>query len=439
MTLQIALTLMAIVLLIGLSAFFNGSETALTAASRARMHALEQEGNKRAALVNRLLSNPEKMIGAVLLGNTLVDVLAAALASGLAVVLIGEVGVAYATAIITLLIVIFAAVLPKTYALAYSDRVALFVAPVMRWVIVVLTPATHAIEYIVRQLLKLTPSTKDDEANILAAHEEIRGTINLQAKGGAVHRGDANMLGGVLDLRDLQIADIMVHRTKMETINADEPVEAIIDEVLKSQYTRVPLWKDEPENIVAILHSKDLLTALGRAGWNVGKIDIMELAQTPWFVPDTTTLKDQLAQFLKRKAQLALVVDEYGEVRGLITLEDILEEIVGQIADEHDTHEVHIRPQSDGTVNVDGIVAIRDLNRHMEWSLPDEEATTIAGLVIHEAQTIPEPGQVFTFYGYRFEILRKTRNKITAVRVKRLGDSPGASNDPATVGVAGHA
>jgi magnesium and cobalt exporter, CNNM family len=417
MPIAIAAIIVAIVVLIALSAFFNLGETALTAASRARMHALEQDGNARAAVVNRVLRSPEKMIGTILIGNTLVDVLASALASGLAIVLVGEVGVVYATIIITFLIVVFAAVLPKTYALAYSDRVALLVAPLMRVVIVVLNPITVAIEFIVRQLLKLTPGKADDEANILAAHEEIRGTIELQKKEGAVARLDADMLGGVLDLRDLQVSDIMVHRTKMETIDADESPQKIVDDLLRTQYTRVPIWKDEPENIVGVLHTKDLFSALGRSGWDVSKLDIMSFAVEPWFVPDTTPLKGQLNQFLKRKAQMALVVDEYGEVQGLITLEDILEEIVGQIADEHDTHEAAIRPQPDGTVNVDGTVAIRDLNRQMNWNLPDEEATTIAGLVIHEAQTIPEPGQVFTFYGYRFEILRKTRNKIAALRI----------------------
>jgi Mg2+/Co2+ transporter CorB len=417
MPIAVIAIIVAIVVLIALSAFFNLGETALTAASRARMHALEQDGNARAAVVNRVLRSPEKMIGTILIGNTLVDVLASALASGLAVVLVGEVGVVYATIVITFLIVVFAAVLPKTYALAYSDRVALLVAPLMRAVIVVLNPITVAIEFIVRQLLKLTPGKADDEANILAAHEELRGTIELQTKEGAVARHDADMLGGVLDLRDLQVSDIMVHRTKMETIDADEPPQKVVDDLLRTQYTRVPVWKDEPENIVGVLHTKDLFSALGRSGWDVGKLDIMSFAVEPWFVPDTTPLKAQLNQFLKRKAQMALVVDEYGEVQGLITLEDILEEIVGQIADEHDTHEAAIRPQPDGTVNVDGTVAIRDLNRQMNWNLPDEEATTIAGLVIHEAQTIPEPGQVFTFYGYRFEILRKTRNKIAALRI----------------------
>ena len=431
MTFAIGFSIVAIILLIALSAFFNISETSLTAASRARMHALEDDGNLKAKLVNRLLASPEKMIGTVLLGNTLVDVLAAAMASNLAVTLYGEVGVAYATAAVTLLIVVFAAVLPKTYALAYADRVALVVAPVMRGVIYILTPFTKTIEFVVRQLLKMTPTDADDSANILAAHEEIRGTIDLQAKEGTVAKGDANMLGGVLDLRDLQVADIMVHRTKMETIDADDPPAAILDQLLKSQYTRAPVWKDEPENIIGVLHTKDLLLALGRLGWDPSKLEVMSFATEPWFVPDTTSLKDQLNQFLKKKAQMALVVDEYGEVQGLITLEDILEEIVGQIADEHDTLETHIRPQPDGTVNVDGTIAIRDLNRQMDWELPDDEATTVAGLVIHEAQTIPEPGQVFTFHGYRFEILRKSRNKITALRIKpvpaaKTDDSPSA-------------
>jgi Mg2+/Co2+ transporter CorB len=384
------------------------------------MHALQEDGNASATLVNTVLSRPEKMIGTVLLGNTLVDVLAAAMASNLAVALYGQVGVAYATGAITILIVIFAAVLPKTYALAYADRVALVLAPPMRGLIYILTPFTKAIEFVVRNILKLTPGEADDASNILAAHEEIRGTIDLQAREGTVAKGDAEMLGGILDLGDLQVADIMVHRTKMETVNADDPPPRILDQLMKSQYTRVPIWREEPENIVGVLHTKDLLLALSRTGWVPDNLDIMKSASEPWFVPDTTSVKDQLNQFLKKKSQMALVIDEYGEVQGLITLEDILEEIVGQITDEHDNPDSHIRLQSDGTVNVDGTVAIRDLNRHLDWDLPDDEATTIAGLVIHEAQTIPEPGQVFTFHGYRFEILRKSRNKITAIRVKPL-------------------
>lgn len=418
MTISIAVSLFAIFVLILASAIINGSETALTAASRARLHALDEAGNARAKLVNKLLAAPEKLIGASLIGNTLVTVLAAAMASNLAVEFYGRAGLAYATAIMTFLIVVFAAVLSKSIALAYPDRLALIAAPVMSRLIWVMGPLTRTSEFVVRQVLRLTPGKADHRANILAAHQEIRGAIDLQTKEGAVAKVDANMLGGVLDLRDLQVADIMVHRTKMEMICAEDPPAKVLDELLKSQYTRAPVWREETENIVGVLHTKDLLAALSRTGWNPSKLDVMSFATEPWFIPDTTTLKDQLNQFLKKKAQMALVVDEYGEVQGLITLEDILEEIVGQIADEHDTNETFVRLQPDGTVNVDGTVAIRDLNRQMDWSLPDDEATTIAGLVIHEAQTIPEPGQQFTFHGYRFEILRKSRNKITALRIK---------------------
>jgi Mg2+/Co2+ transporter CorB len=415
---EILLTLAAVILLLGLSAFFSGSETALTAASRARLHALELEGNERAQRVNKLLAEPERIIGTILLGNNLVNILASALTTSLLIGLFGDVGVAYATIGMTVLVVIFSEVLPKTYAIAFPDRIALAIAPIMQVLIVVLRPALFLIEMIVSAVLKITPTKKDDAANVLAAHDEIRGTIELQTKEGAVARHDAHMLGGVLDLGDLTVEDIMIHRTKMDTVNADDPPERIVQEVLKTQYTRIPLWREEPENIIAVLHTKDLLAALGEADWDVSKLDVMSFASKPWFVPEATSLKGQLNQFLKQKQQMAMVVDEYGEVQGLITLEDILEEIVGQIADEHDVHEAAIRPQADGTVNVDGSVPIRDLNRHMDWNLPDAEATTIAGLVIHEAQTIPEPGQAFTFYGFRFEILRKSRNKITALRVK---------------------
>ncbi len=250
------------------------------------------------------------------------------------------------------------------------------------------------------------------------AHKEIRSTIELQATEGTVTPHDAEMLGGVLDLSELRVLDVMVHRTKMATIDINEPAGKIIDAVLASQYSRMPVWREAPDNFVGVLHSKDLLMALRDAGWSPERIDIAKLLNPPWFVPETTGLNEQLRQFLKRKSQLALVVDEYGEVRGLVTLEDILEEIVGQIADEHDVGEVYVRPQIDGSVVVEGTLPIRDLNRETGWSLPDEAATTVAGLVMHEAQTIPEAGQVFTFHGFRFEIVRKTRNRITSVRVR---------------------
>jgi Mg2+/Co2+ transporter CorB len=420
MTLGLGITLGAIFGLLLASAFFSGSETALTAASRAKMHALEEQGSRRARIVNYLLQIRERFIGAILLGNTLANVAASALATSLFLALFGEEGVVYATIAMTAIVVLFAEVLPKTYAILNADRMALVVAPLVRLLVAVLAPVTTTMQWIVRHTLRLFGISIADDAEVLSAHEEIRGAIELHHKEGGVVKLTRDMLGGVLDLRELTVSDIMVHRTNMDAIDAELPADRIVDLALKSSHTRVPLWRGEREEIVGILHAKTLLKALRDAKGDPAKIDIMALATPPWFVPDTTTLKDQLNAFLKRKAHFAIVVDEYGEVMGLVTLEDIIEEIVGDITDETDVAAALAKPQQDGSLVVDGGVPIRDVNRLMDWDLPDEEATTIAGLVIHEAQTIPNPGQAFTFHDYRFEVLSRRRNRITSLRVTPL-------------------
>jgi len=423
MTLPIALTIFFIFLLLILSAFFSGSETALTAFSRARMHALKRDGDRKAKVVDRITSSPERLIGAILLGNNVVNILASALATSLFLAAFGQAGVAYATIAMTTVVVIFAEVLPKTFAYRNPDRVALRVAPILQPIVSVFAPLSDAVQWLVAKFLdKMAPQTEDGSED-LSAHKELKGAIDLHHQQGAVVKHDKDMLGGVLDLPDLEVVDVMVHRTKMATINGDDAPEKIVDEVLGSPFTRLPAWRGEPENIVGILHAKDLLRSLARVKWDIDKLDVMALAAEPWYVPDTTSLQEQLNFFLKRKTHFALVVDEYGEVQGLVTLEDIIEEIVGQISDEHDVPDAGIRPQFDGTINVDGSIPVRDLNRHMDWQLPEDEATTIAGLVIHEAQTIPEQGQVFNFYGFRFEVLRKQKNKITALRVVPLASA----------------
>jgi len=420
MTLALGLTLGAIVGLLVVSAFFSGSETALTAASRARMHALEEDDNPRAKLVTHLLASRERLIGALLLGNNLVNIAASALATSLFLSVFGEAGVIYATIVMTVLVVVFAEVLPKTYAILNADRMALAVSPILKVLVAVLAPVTAALQFLVRHTLRLFGSNIDDDADVLSAHEEIRGAIELHHKEGGVVKIDRDMLGGVLDLRELTVSDIMVHRTNMDAIDAELPPDEIVDAALKSPHTRVPLWRGEREEIVGVLHARMLLQALRDAKGDVSKLDVMAIANPPWFVPDTTPLKDQLNAFLKRKAHFAVVVDEYGEVMGLLTLEDIIEEIVGDITDETDIAAALAKPQPDGSLIVDGLVPIRDVNRLMEWDLPDEEATTVAGLVIHEAQTIPTPGQAFTFHDFRFEVLRRHRNRITSLRITPL-------------------
>ncbi len=411
----------AIPILVVLSAFFSGSETALTAASRARMLALEKSGDRHAGIVGTLIRERERLIGALLLGNNLVNILASALATSLFLDLFGQAGVVYATLAMTLLVLVFGEVLPKTLAIGDPDRVSRAIAPAVAVIVAVFSPVVIAVQFIVRGVLHLAGWNASDGKSILSPAEEIRGQVDLLHAEGSVVKAERDRLGGLLDLSELDVSDVMVHRTGMHSIDADEPIGAIVDDILASPYTRVPLWEGEPENIIGIVHVKDLLRALKAAGGKVDAIDIRSVAAEPWFVPDTTSVPDQLNAFLKRKVHFALVVDEYGEVQGVVTLEDILEEIVGDIADEHDVAVEGVRPQPDGSVNVDGSVPIRDLNRAMDWNLPDEEATTIAGLVIHEARIIPEPGQAFTFHGFRFHVLRRNRNRLTALRITPLG------------------
>jgi Mg2+/Co2+ transporter CorB len=418
------LSLAAILVCLCFSFFYSASETSLTAVSRARLLRLEKSGNKRARLVSSLLEIRERMIGAILTGNNVVNIAATALTTGLLLSWFGEIGALYATGIMTVVVVVFTEVLPKTLAINAPERTALLVARPIFWTVRLFGPLLIGIEGLVRFILRMFGVKMGTDQAFLSAHEELRGQVDLLHKEGSVEKQDRDMFGGLLDLRDLVVSDVMIHRTKMITACADDPPEEVVKEVLDSPVTRVPLWSDRPENIIGILHAKDLLRALQGAGGDPTAIDVKTIARTPWFVPDIRPLSEQLKAFRRRKTPFALVVDEYGEVMGLVTLEDILEEIVGDITDEHDVVVPGVRPLPDGSVNVDGGVPIRDLNRAMEWSLPDDEATTIAGLVIHEARSIPEPGQSFTFHGFRFNVLRRERNRITALRITPVMRKP---------------
>ncbi|MET3667971.1 HlyC/CorC family transporter [Caulobacter sp. 1776] len=407
-----------VIALLALSAIFSAAETSLTGASRSRMHQLEREGDRPARRVNKLLADQETMIGAVLLGNNLINILASALATQVLTTLIpGPWGVAVATAAMTVLVLVFAEVLPKTVAIVRSDDVARALSAPTLFIVSLFGPVIYVIQWVVRRALRIFGVKLDMAVDVLAAHEEIRGAVDYHHSEGLVESGDRRMLGGVLDLSDMDVSEIMVHRKSMVLLDADLPPRALVDAVLEAQHTRVPLYRDEPDNIVGVLHARDLLKALAQAKDGVEGLDIAAIVREPWFIPDTTNLKDQLNAFLKRKNHFALVVDEYGALQGLVTLEDILEEIVGEIDDEHDTSVEGVRRQADGSVNVDGHVTVRDLNRAMEWRLPEGEAVTIAGLVIHEAQMIPEPGQTFIFHGHRFQVFRRQRNQITALRI----------------------
>jgi Mg2+/Co2+ transporter CorB len=404
--------------LILLNAFFSAAETALTGASRTRMATLEREGDKRAKRVNALNENRERMIGAVLLGANLVQIAASAIAASIFVGLYGDLGPLITTLVLTPLLLVFGEVGPKTFAITSADNIARFVAWPVQWMVRILAPIVMSVQWIVNNTLRLFGVRVDENADVFSvARADIIGAVEMHTEEGAVETDVRHRLIGALDLSELTVADVMIHRKAIRMLDIDLPTREIIAQAMASSHTRLPLFKDEQENIVGVLHARDLLRAIsehGRDGFAVS--DIM---RTPWFTPMTTGAEDQLAEFLRRREHFALVVDEYGALMGLVTLEDILEEIVGDIRDEHDIAVQGVRQQPDGSVNVDGTVPIRDLNRVMNWDLPDEEAVTVAGLVIHEAQAIPEPGQRFAFHGYRFQVLRRQRNQLTALRVEK--------------------
>ncbi len=400
-----------------LSGFFSGSETAMTAASRARMHALESDGDRRAALVNRLLAKRESLIGALLIGNNIVNTAAAALATGVLLRLFGDAGILYATIAVSVFLILFSEILPKTIAINYPDRMSLIVARPVSWAVTILGPLPIAIETFVRWFLGVFGLQVGGVRNVFSAIDELRGQVALLHKEGSVGKSDRDMLDGLLDLNELTVEDIMVHRTRMKTVNADLPPAEIVRQVLDSPHTRLPIWRRERENIVGILHAKDVLRALHEAGGDAGQLDIGKIAREPWFVPVMNSARAQLQAFLSKKTHFAIAIDEFGEVQGMVTLEDIIEEIVGDIRDEHDVAAQGIRVQPDGSVQVDGAVPIRDLNRAMNWDLPDEEATTIAGLVLEEVQFIPEVGQSFDIHNMRFKILRRLPNRITMIEI----------------------
>jgi Mg2+/Co2+ transporter CorB len=417
MSFDIGMAVVTIFLLLLISAFFSSAETGMTATSRARLTELERRGNWRATLVLNLTKSRERLIGAILLGNNVANITASAVATAILIKTFGDSGAVIASAVMTVLVLIFGEVMPKTYAIAYPDRVALAVAPIMRVLVAVFGPVVIAVEYVVKKILAVFGANVSNVNDILSAHDELRGTIDLHYKEGSFISQDRNMLGGILDLQDLEVLDAMIHRTKMVSIDASDTTEKIVKQVLKSGHTRFPVWKDKQDNIVGILHAKNLFASLQENDGDSTRIKIEDVMGPAWFVPDTRPLADQLKAFLRRKTHFAIVVDEYGEVQGLITLEDIIEEIIGDIKDEHDIVTSGIKQQEDGSYIVEGSVPLRDLNRAFNWNLPDEEATTIAGLVIHDARMIPDVGQVFNFHGFRLEVLKKRKHQVTSVKL----------------------
>src|SRR6056297_535459 len=418
------ITSAAIIGLLVLSAFFSGSETALTAASRGKLRSMSDKGSKGADRALLITEDNERLIGSVLLGNNLVNILATSLATALFTRMFGESGVALATLVMTVLVLVYAEVLPKTYAITNAESAASRVSPIIQLVITVFSPVVGAVRVLVRGVLRVFGVKADPDSHILAVREEIAGALHLGHSEGIVEKEDRDRILGALDLSDRTVEEIMLHRSGIEMIDADKEPQEILRQCLESNHTRLPVYRKDPENIIGVVHAKDLFRTMydfmqqgEKPAEAMSSFKFADVAMKPYFIPESTSLDDQMRQFLRRRTHFALVVDEYGALQGLITLEDILEEI----ADEFDPDGDHaVKRGEDGNYWIDGSMTIRDLNRALDWTLPDDEANTVAGLVIHEAQMIPTIGQCFSFHGFRFEVVARDNNRITALKIRPL-------------------
>jgi CBS domain containing-hemolysin-like protein len=436
-----ALSLLLAAFLLAANAFYVAAEFALVKSKGFRIAALAEEGRFGAELTRHMLHNIEAYLACCQLGITMASLglgwVGEPAVAGIIEPLLHPLGMPQSAVHFTAFLIGFlffsslhivvGEQVPKTLAIREPEPVSLWIAYPLHISFIVFYPLNWVLNAASASILRLLGVREASHQEILT-DVEIEGLVEVSAEHGKMEETQAEYIQNLFSLSELEVADIMVHRTAMRTVNGDDPPQRIVEAALASPNTRLPIWQGKPENIVGVLHVRDLVRAIQAAGGDIGAVDVMSVATKPWFVPDTTSAVDQLKAFLKRKAHFALVVDEYGEVQGLVTLEDIIEEIVGDIADEYDIEVQGVRPQPDGSVNVEGSVPIRDLNRAMDWDLPDEEATTIAGLVIHEARTIPDAGQTFTFHGFRFKVLRRNRNRITALRITPVGrERPGTA------------
>ena len=404
--------IIGIFFLLLLSGFFSSSETAITRISDVKIYQWSENKSSRYKRARELMKSREKIIGILLLGNNIVNILASALATSILIGLFGDKGIIYATLIMTALIFIFSEVLPKTYAIREPEKLVLYASPIIKIFTIILSPINFLVQNLVSSILNLAnKETKNNDWR-----QNLRGAILLANNKGDVRKRDRIMLESILDLHEVKVSEIMTHRKNIEGININENIDMIIDLSLKSRFTRLPLWKENADNIIGTLHIKDLL----RAKNSNNSIEINEIMQKPQFISENTSLSEQLNNFKKETIQMAFVIDEYGDLQGLITLEDILEEIVGEIFDEFDKQITGPEILEDKSVIVDGAMTIRDLNKLMDWKLEDEEASTIAGLVIDVAQKLPSINETIKINNFNFTILERQRTRITKINIKPI-------------------
>jgi Mg2+/Co2+ transporter CorB len=409
--------------LIILSAFFSGSETSLTSASKPRMHNLARTGKKNAKIFEELFKNKEMLICTILFANNLVNILASAIATKILIELTNNEGVLYATIIMTLMILIFGELIPKTLALSKADQFALKIAPMFKVLVYILYPLTITLNFVATLILKIFGvnylNFKKEEVSE-KREEELRGAIDLHGEDSS--KDEKNMLKSILDLDNITVGSIMIPRKDIFSLPSNIKYNELIKKLNNSPHSRIPIWEKNPENIIGIFHIRKLIEIQTD---DPKSFNLKALCQKPWFIPESTRLDNQLLEFKRRKEHFSIVLDEYGEFLGIVTLEDIIEEIVGEIDDEQDVLKISkgskdIKSISSKSYLVKGNVTIRELNKELNINIPVSNASTVAGLVLYESRTIPKKGQIFSFFDLKFEILSKTNNQITLLKIIKL-------------------
>lgn len=411
--------LLLIILLI-LSFYFSGTETAMTAVSKPQLYDLEKRGNWRAQKINELKKDSSSLLGTLLFGNNVVNIALTALSTGLMIDMFGDkYGILIATFGVSFIVLVFSEILPKTYAINNALSFSLRSVPVLSFIVVCFAPFVKALNALSEVIIRLLPGSDQKKITADTVKAEIRGTLLIPTDDVSINQ-EKGMLKSVLDLSDVTVEDIMVHRSQLVSLNAELPLSDIFDFVSRSPFSRIPLWRGVPDNIIGVLHSKALLKLMNAYYNGKTKVSVNDYLTKSWFVLNTTSLLDQLHAFKRRREHFALVVDEYGVIEGLVTLEDILEEIVGDISDENDSLEqsvLQVTQTDAGGYRVDGNATIRDINRHFKWELSDEHAATLAGYILYEAERIPSVGETFAIDGFSFTIVQKDKNRLSVIDI----------------------
>ena len=409
--------LLIIIFLILLSGFLSGSETAITAASKARVISKIKKGSKSANYLKKIIDKKETVISSLLLSNNLVNILASALATAFFYDLFGITGIFYATLLMTFLLVLFAEVLPKTYSINKPTRTAMIISPFVYYLNKMLFPFVFFINLIVNLIINkknFTNTKISDEQS----EEELHGIIDLYKTSSPDSEHEKEMLQSILTLNDTAVEEVFTHRKNIFSINADLDLNTIIEDINKSNFTRIPFWKNNPENIIGLLDKRILNIDINKD--LDSKNIILERLKKPWFIPETTNLLDQLVLFKKKKEHLSFVIDEYGELLGLITLEDIIEEIVGEIIDEMDTPEIEFKINSQGKIISEGGQNLKDLYKKFDLDSPESDAATIGGYVMDIAKKIPLYGEIINDKYFSYKVLSHSRKQILRLEIKKI-------------------